>query len=219
MNLKRKNTAIQGRTASKEVRRQQLIDATIESIAIRGFSETTIAKVSKGANLSQGIINLHFTNKETLFAETLGYLAQEHYDRWSATLEMAGSEPCKQLMAIIEVDFESAICSPKKLAVWFAFWGQAKHRPSYLIEHDKFDKQRTQQIQRLCDLIVEDGDYNDVDPASVARSIVALVDGFWLNLLLYPKFVRRKQAWNDCSAFLSIVFPKHVQHFNERKMP
>jgi TetR/AcrR family transcriptional repressor of bet genes len=198
-----------GRTATREVRRQQLIDATIDSIATRGFSDTTIARVSQGAKLSQGIVNYHFTNKETLFVETLGYLAREHYERWSSAVKEAGTEANKQLAAIINVDFEPAICSQKKLAVWFAFWGQAKQRPSYLKIHNKFDKQRDKEILRLCTQIVEEGNYTNIDAASTARSLVAMVDGLWLCFLLYPKSLSRKQAHNDCLAFLADAFPKH----------
>jgi TetR/AcrR family transcriptional repressor of bet genes len=202
-------SANQGRTASREVRRRQLIDATIDSIAERGFSGTTLAAVTKGANLSHGIVNFYFKNKETLFVETLGLLAQEHYDCWQAAINMAGSEPSKRLKAIIEVDFERDICSPKKLAVWFAFWGQAKYRPNYIKIHDGYDKQRSDEIERLCRLIVEDGGYEHPNPASSARSIVALVDGLWLSLLLYPNSTHRKEALNDCLAFLVELFPKH----------
>ncbi len=198
-----------GRTASREVRRRQLIEATIDSIAERGFADTTLATVTRGARLSHGIVNYHFKNKETLFVETLGFLAREHYDHWHGAAEKAGPDPARQLAAIIEVDFERAIASPKKLAVWFAFWGQAKHRPAYLEIHNEFDKQRTGEINRLCGLIVEDGGYDRVDPASAARSLEALVDGLWLNILLYPKTVLREAARDDCFAFLARLFPKH----------
>ncbi len=198
-----------GRTASREVRRRQLIEATIDSIAERGFSATTLAAVTKGAKLSHGIVNFHFNNKETLFVETLGFLAQEHYDHWHGAMEAAGPDPCNQLTAIIEVDFEAAICSPKKLAVWFAFWGQAKYRPAYLEIHDRRDKQRSSEIERLCGLIVEEGGYDRVDPIAEARSLEALIDGLWLNLLLYPKTNQRSEARNDCFSFLARLFPKH----------
>ena len=200
----------QGRTASREVRRRQLIEATIDSIAERGFSATTLATVTKGANLSHGIVNFHFNNKETLFIETLGFLAREHYDHWHGAMEQAGPDPSKQLAAIIEVDFERVISSPKKLAVWFAFWGQAKYRPAYLEIHDRYDKQRSAEIERLCGLIVDDGGYDRIDPVAAARSIEALIDGLWLNLLLYPKANLRSEARNDCFAFLARLFPKHI---------
>ena len=70
------------RKATKAVRQRQLIDATIASIAKRGFAGTTLGEVAKTAGLSQGIVNLHFTNKETLLVETLRYLRDEYRQAW-----------------------------------------------------------------------------------------------------------------------------------------
>lgn len=56
------------RTASRDVRRKQLIMATIDSISKRGFAGTTLKHVTQGANLSHGVVNFHFENKETLSA-------------------------------------------------------------------------------------------------------------------------------------------------------
>ena len=66
-----------GRKASKETRRQQLIEATIDSLARRGYSETTMADVADGAGLSRGIVNFHFESKEKLLVATLQYMADE----------------------------------------------------------------------------------------------------------------------------------------------
>ena len=65
------------RFAAREARRQQLIDATIDSISKRGFSGTTLATVTASVKLSHGTVNYHFDSKETLYVETLGYLAEE----------------------------------------------------------------------------------------------------------------------------------------------
>ena len=48
-------TTIIGRKASKEVRRQQLIEATIDVMARKGYSGTTMFDVAKAAGLSSGI--------------------------------------------------------------------------------------------------------------------------------------------------------------------
>jgi len=202
------------RTATREVRRQQLIESTIDSISKRGFSGTTLATVTKGAKLSHGIINFYFKSKEVLYEETLGYLAQEHYDLWLSGMKNAGPEPEKQLAAILEADFNPAICSKKKLAVWFAFWGQAKYRPNYLILHHAYDDHRNAELRRVCAELIEDGGYNHIDPDSIARRIEAVVDGLWLNLLLYPNVQHRMQARNDCFTYLSEVFSKHFPHIS-----
>lgn len=212
MNQVAKKKPSNGRTATREARRQQLINATIDSISRRGFSGTTLATVTRSAKLSHGIVNFHFKNKEDLYGQTLGYLAQEHYDHWSAAMAIAGPEPSAHLAAIIEVDFKKTICSPKKLAVWFSFWGQAKHRPTYLEIHNTFDNQRRVELERLCAEIVEDGGYDHIDPIQTARNIVAMIDGLWLQILLYPKILQRTEARDSCFNYLAQLFPKHFTH-------
>ena len=56
------------------VRRQQLIDATIESVAMRGLQATTINSISKNAGLSSGIISHYFGGKQGLIEATVRYL-------------------------------------------------------------------------------------------------------------------------------------------------
>jgi TetR/AcrR family transcriptional repressor of bet genes len=203
-------TARQGeRVASRKERRRQLINATIDSIAERGFSDTTLETVSKGAGLSHGTINFHFKSKDLLFVETLKFLAQEHYDHWSASLSEAGPMPREQLIALIETDFAPAICNPKKLAVWFAFWGEAKARPAYLKICDRYDQNRLDKLTKLGQALKEEGAYENVNPRMVAKSVEAFVDGLWLNMLLYPDVFQRDEARQDCLTFLAGVFPRH----------
>ena len=56
------------------VRRQQLIDATIESVAELGLRATTINSISKKAGLSSGIISHYFGGKQGLIEATVRYL-------------------------------------------------------------------------------------------------------------------------------------------------
>lgn len=81
------------RSQMKLLRRQQLIESTIESIAKRGFAETTMADVAEGAGLSRGIVNFHFVSKEMLLNETLNYLAREYREVWKRALERAAPSP------------------------------------------------------------------------------------------------------------------------------
>ena len=65
------------RSEPREVRRLQLIFATIDSIWKRGYSDTTLKHVTEAANVSHGVANYHFDSKEALCDVTLGFLAQE----------------------------------------------------------------------------------------------------------------------------------------------
>jgi TetR/AcrR family transcriptional repressor of bet genes len=198
-----------GRAAVRELRHQQLIDATIESIAKRGFSGTTLSTVTAGADLSHGVANFYFESKEALYLSTLGYLADEHYELWLGAMRAAGGAPADQLRAIVTADFNPKVCSRKKLAVWFAFWGQVQYRPNYLDVHGKHDHERYVEMRRLCAEIIEEGDYQGLDPTTEAHGIEAIIDGYWLNLLLYPKELSRKEALGSVLTHLARTFPGH----------
>lgn len=85
-----------GRFASRETRRQQLVDATIASVAELGLSETTLASVTRRAGLSHGTVNFHFRSKRGLLVETLRHLTGEHRARWRAALEERTGGPAER---------------------------------------------------------------------------------------------------------------------------
>jgi TetR/AcrR family transcriptional repressor of bet genes len=81
------------RTASREKRRRQLIDATMKCIARKGMSSTSIGDVAKEAGLSQGIVNLHFKSKENLLTETLRHLADDYKTSCSHSYNWISAPP------------------------------------------------------------------------------------------------------------------------------
>jgi TetR/AcrR family transcriptional repressor of bet genes len=209
MKMSKANAAGAGRIASKGIRRRQLIEATIDSVADRSFSKTTLATVTKGANLSHGIVNYHFKSKELLFAETLGFLANEHRDQWQKTLDKSGTSAQERLLALIDADFHPNICNRKKIAVWFAFYGEATYRSAYRDKCREIDALRLKETEGLCQSIKEEGGYDQVDPRMFATGLEALIDGLWLNMLLYPKIFSRSRARETCLAYLAATFPRH----------
>ena len=75
--------------------------------------------------------------------------------------------------------------------------------------HAEFDQRRSLELRRLCAEIIQEGSYDAIDPVAAARSIEALVDGLWLNILLYPEENGLESARDDAFDFLARLFPKH----------
>lgn len=195
------------RIASREIRRRQLIDATIASIAELGLTETTLATVSGRAGLSHGTINFHFKSKDLLLAETLRFLAEEHRACWRAALASAGPEPEAQLAAMVEVDFDPAICNPMRLSVWLAFWGEFNTRPLYREVCSETDAERLGEFESLCQRIAGEGANCRANPAAIARSLQALIDGMWVNMLCQPEGYDNACALGMCLSYLEGCFP------------
>ena len=196
------------RTASKEVRQDQLIKATIRSIARHGLSITTIATVAKEAGLSQGIINLHFQSKERLLEETLSHIVDEYRQAWFKAYRMSGDTAAEKLAAVVAVDFEKSICQRNKLAVWFAFWGESRSRLTYRKIYEESSREYKQLLTLLCEDIIKQGKYK-VQAAQIAAGLVAVNVGLWLDMLISPAEMTAERARETSLAYLRGVFPVH----------
>lgn len=195
------------RTEGKAVRRTQLIEATISCIAKYGISGTTLARVTDLAGLSLGLANFHFASKDVLFNETLRFLASEHRDHWQRAAKASEAGDMDRLLAILDSFFHLKICSRKKLSVWFAFFGEASNRSSYLSVLEDLDKEVYAEILRLIGNIAAEGQSNS-ETNAIALAIVALMDGLWLNMLLYPEDYTRDIAKEQVRQLLSLMFPQ-----------
>ncbi|RWG58903.1 MAG: transcriptional regulator BetI [Mesorhizobium sp.] len=197
-----------GRKASKEVRQLQLIEATIDSLAKRGYAETTMADVADGAGLSRGIVNFHFESKEKLLVATLQYMYDEYSAHWRAALQKAGDDPARQLQALVWADFDRSICNKRKLAAWCAFWGEAKSRPTYQALSSSRDAYYQQVFIDLCATLKQSGDYA-YEPQVMALALSAMLEGLWLRLMMGTQDTTRETALQAANAFLAAAFPKH----------
>ena len=207
-----RKTVPKKRTASKEQRRLQLIKATIRTVAKRGLSDTTMATVSGEAGLSQGIINLHFQSKDRLLVETLRFVADEYRNAWQSALKKAGPTSTEKLVSVVDVDFDKRVCDRNKIAVWFAFWGESKSRPTYRKICAEQDREYDDMLTDLCATMVREGPYPNIDPEAVANGLSAMSEGLWLDLLVSPESMSREQAKSVCMSYLANIFPKHFEN-------
>jgi TetR/AcrR family transcriptional repressor of bet genes len=200
---------IRKRTAPKEERQQQLIQATIRSVASNGLSDTTMSTVSREAGLSQGIINLHFQSKDRLLVETLRFLSEQYRLAWEKAISKAGDSPADKLAAMVATDFKPPVCDRNKLAVWFAFWGESKSRPTYRKICALSDMAYRAEMVQVCEELAERGGYEDIDAKSVAAGLSAMTSGLWLDLLTNPRSMTRDRAKQICMSYLAATFYKH----------
>lgn len=193
------------RRETKELRRRQLIDATLDSLACHGHSQTTMAIVAKGAGLSQGIVNFHFDSKEKLLVETLRHLSDEYRAHWRAALEAAGPSAAHRMRALVGADFDRKVCTQRKLAAWCAFWGEAQSRPTYKEYCGANDRAYQATVVELCRDLATDGH----SPERLARGLVCALEGLWLNLMMRPRDLTREEAHASALGLIAAMFPRH----------
>jgi TetR/AcrR family transcriptional repressor of bet genes len=196
------------RKASREQRRQQLIDATITTISRKGYAQTTLTDVARTAGLSHGLVNFHFQTKEQLLTETLLFLAAEYRDNWLAAFTAAPPNPAAQLDALLRADFNPALCTPERLIVWCAFWGEAQSRPIYQEECGSNDLDYIRNMEEICARLTAEGGYGH-DPVRVARVLRVTTEGTWLDLLTLKTPYTLDEARATVFTCAAALFPKH----------
>ncbi|PZR00823.1 MAG: TetR family transcriptional regulator [Cereibacter sphaeroides] len=196
------------RKQSREERRSQLIEATLETLATRGYARTTLTEVAKVANLSHGLVNFHFETKEKLLAETLQFIAEEYRLNWTQALAAAGSDPADQLDAMLRADFNPAVCTPAKLSAWCSFWGEAQSRPMYQECCGSNDEAYIAEMEAICAALIKEGGYSG-NPARVGRVLRVTVEGVWLDLMTMTHPYERDEALATVFACAAAFFPRH----------
>jgi TetR/AcrR family transcriptional repressor of bet genes len=196
------------RKLGREARRVQLIEATIETMAARGYARTTLTDVARYAGLSHGLVNFHFQTKDGLLAETLEYLAEEYRLNWTRALDAAPGDPASQIDALLRADFRPPICDPSRLSAWCSFWGEAQSRPLYQERCGSNDESYIRQLEALCGRLIDEGGYAG-NGARTARALRVLVEGVWLDLITMRDPYSTDEALRTVYAAAAAFFPRH----------
>ncbi len=204
------------RTENAATRRRQLIEATIDSIVEHGLSATTLATVSAGAGLSQGVAVFYFQNKQALLAETLKYHYEEYGKVWRSALEGAPDDPVEKILALVGADLDERICNRRHLALWNSFWGEAKARPVFAEICDRYDAEHGEVLVALCseiaDLIADPA----WTPETIAEALDTLTDGMWIRMHVTPDIMDKDAGRALVGRFLATVLPARRDQIMQR---
>lgn len=207
-------TAARRRVLNRDVRENQLIDAALGCISALGLRDTTVQDVAKRAGMAAGSINQYFDSKEALFTSALRALSVEFEASWRRGLEEAGADPAARLRRFVECYFEPAICQRRKIAVWFAFWGEVKARPSYRAVCAGHDRRHDEALEALCGALLPPSADHARAACDKAKIIASVCHGLWLELLTGTGGLKRNELARLALATLAAAFPAHAAAFN-----
>ena len=85
-----------------EVRREEILRATCEEVAKRGFANTRAADVAGVLGISTGLVFYHFDSKDALLSAAFAYAAERDLERLDAAATGDGSA-LERLSAILRM--------------------------------------------------------------------------------------------------------------------
>lgn len=160
------------------IRRQQLIDATLDSVAELGLQATTINSISKRAGLSSGIISHYFGGKQGLIEATVRYLLNNLKLSLMNKAETAITAQ-ERLYCIVEANFSVVQKQTNATKTWLSFWAQSMH-------DEQMRRLQTVNAKRLYSNLLHSFKallpHNEAKQA--AELTAAMIDGLWLRAVL-----------------------------------
>ena len=200
------------------VRRQALIDATIECLKRYGHEGLSIRTISAQAGVSVGLINHHFPNKNELVAAAYRHINAELIAGMQAAVAHAGKSPTARMRAFLEAWFSAPSLDADALAVWVVFWGLYRHSRLIQRVHRETYQDYVNLLRGMLAALlppartsrgtrVHRGVHSvatpPVDLRLAAIGLTALLDGLWLEWCLEPGRFRPAEAVELCEAWVA----------------
>jgi hypothetical protein len=105
------------------------------------------------------------------------------------------------LASIIEASFDEKSFNRSNLRAWLSIWGQvASNATLNDLHRRRYGAYKTRIKNALADISSANAGLFDVD--SVARQLIALIDGLWLEYCLHSSGFSLRAAKADCCHFL-----------------
>ncbi len=186
-------------------RRQGLIEAALDCLARLGPHGAGVREICDRAGVSPGLLRHHFDGKDELIIEAYRALTREFHQNLHGVLSDPTESAAQKLQAFINTYFSSEVTRDERVASYISYWTLARtDQTIQRIQRSAYRRLRRLLAPVLNRLAKDRG--VRIDAEQVAISLIALLDGFWLELCVDPKrFSRAKTSticWEWLEAFL-----------------
>jgi TetR/AcrR family transcriptional regulator, transcriptional repressor of bet genes len=185
-----------------------LIDACISALHMYGPSRTTVEKVVAIAKMSPGIVRFYFDSKAAMLVASLQFLAAEFEERLMIPVAELKSSPVAALELLVDLYLDPDIASPRKVSVWYAFWGEASSRQEYYDICGQKDESFAALVRELIGRLIVDASLPHLDSDGIALGLIGALEIMWQDFAFRTeRDIDRAAAKRRCMAYLRSVFP------------
>ena len=176
-----------------EVRREEILTATIDQIEARGMSQVRVGDVARALGVSTGLVFYHFDTKDALFVAALEFAVERDLARLDRTLAR-GEDSVDRLRRVIAAYGPTG--SAPGWTLWIHAWSTALREPTIRAALRRLDDRWRQALQDVVTDGRAKGEFQCPDPAATVARIGGLLDGLSVAVLVYRSLTRTQlRAW------------------------
>jgi TetR/AcrR family transcriptional repressor of bet genes len=168
--------------ASEDVRRSDLIAATLDCIAEYGIQGATVRQIADRAGVTPGLIRHYFVSKELLFQAAYREVVYTMFETAQKAADEQKGDPIARLRIFVAANFREPIIDQRMLSLWATFIAQTGVDPALAAIHrEGYLSYRNALESLLGDALVAAGrDSSPAERRALAIAINGLIDGLWL---------------------------------------
>ena len=170
------------RHESEDVRRQDLVAATLDCIADYGLKGATVRQIAERAGVTPGLIRHYFVSKDKMFEAAYRKILDRMFTTSMEIAARHGGDPIARFRSFVLANFRGEIIAPSTIALWATFVSQIGVDPTLARMHRESYLAFLETIERLLQDVLEAAG-KAPDKAEIRRLAIAanaLLDGLWL---------------------------------------
>lgn len=188
-----------GRKRIRDIRNEELIEATIVAVHKRGYGVVTMAEIAAEAGASAASINYYFGSKEGLMEATMRHLLRKLRHAMVEGYATATS-PEARLYAVMDANFADDLFTVPQCSLWMQFWANAPYSNRLSRLH------RINRARVRSHFLAELGRLLPPDRVETARqALQCYMDGVWLQAAQADAPVDPQQARRAAHRVVDLV--------------
>jgi AcrR family transcriptional regulator len=176
-----------------QVRREEILTATVRQIQKQGIDALRIADVAAALGVSSALVIYHFQTKENLVGEAFRHAADADLLRMRRITRGSGPARARLLEAL---RWYAPSGRARGWMLWIDGWASSLRDQTLASVIGKLDREWKQTLADLIEEGVSAGDFVAADPLAAATRITAFIDGMAVNMLVNDRRRSREQMWD-----------------------
>jgi AcrR family transcriptional regulator len=171
---------------SVDVRRDEILTATVDLVDRHGLAAVRVGDVAAELGISASLVFYHFGTKDDLVAEAFAHAVERDLAKLDKAVR--GDDPVEQLRRLLK------LYGPTGQAVgwrvWIDAWALAQREPHIRTVLRRLDHRWSEALRQVVEDGVLAGVFTCPDPAASVARVSALLDGLSVATLVYRTVTR-----------------------------
>jgi TetR/AcrR family transcriptional repressor of bet genes len=158
--------------------------------------------------MSPGIVRFYFDSKDAMLLASLAYLAAEFEELVMVPVAQLRETPVAALERLVDLYLDPDIASPRKVSVWYSFWGEASSRQEYYDICGRKDEDFAALVRDLVARVVAMTGDAHLDIDGITLGLIGALEVLWQGIAFQTEAdIDREAARKQSMGFLRSVFP------------